>query len=142
LALACASHRGQMDKAGQPYILHPLRLMLGFESMSEQIVAVLHDVVEDSLITLERLLELGFDPSVVNAIDALTRRQGERDSVHCCAPHEVVSPLGAQHAAANPSMKTAARSAMIVAGVSRHRVMDGMRQPGADRTRTRHEHVT
>jgi hypothetical protein len=77
IALACESHRGQTDKAGKPYILHPLRLMLGFESTSEQIVAVLHDVIEDSSVTLDRLLELGFDPRVVNAIDALTRRQGE-----------------------------------------------------------------
>ena len=77
IALACESHRGQTDKAGQPYILHPLRLMLRFESTSERIVAVLHDVVEDSSITLNRLRELGFDQHVVNAIDALTRRQGE-----------------------------------------------------------------
>jgi (p)ppGpp synthase/HD superfamily hydrolase len=77
IALACESHRGQTDKAGKSYILHPLRLMLRFESTSEQIVAVLHDVIEDSSVTLDRLLELGFDPSVVNAIDALTRRRGE-----------------------------------------------------------------
>jgi hypothetical protein len=77
IALACESHRGQTDKAGKPYILHPLRVMLRFESTSEQIVAVLHDVVEDSSVTLDRLFELGFDPSVVNAIDALTRRRGE-----------------------------------------------------------------
>jgi hypothetical protein len=77
IALACDSHRGQVDKAGRPYILHPLRLMLGFESTAEQIVAVLHDVIEDSSVTLERLRELGFDPSTVSAIDALSRRQGE-----------------------------------------------------------------
>jgi (p)ppGpp synthase/HD superfamily hydrolase len=77
IALACESHRGQVDKAGRPYILHPLRLMLGFESTAEQIVAVLHDVVEDSSVTLEHLRELGFEPGIVNAIDALSRRTGE-----------------------------------------------------------------
>ena len=77
IALACDSHRGQTDKAGQPYILHPLRLMLSFASIDEQTVAVLHDVVEDTSITLDRLRELGFDARVVAAIDALTRRQGE-----------------------------------------------------------------
>lgn len=77
IALACDSHRGQKDKAGQPYILHPLRLMLSFESTTEKIVAILHDVVEDSPVTLERLRDLGFEPSVVDAIDALTRREGE-----------------------------------------------------------------
>lgn len=77
IALACESHCGQVDKAGRPYILHPLRLMLSFESTNEQIVAVLHDVVEDTAVTLDRLRDLGFDPEVVGAIDALTRRQGE-----------------------------------------------------------------
>jgi (p)ppGpp synthase/HD superfamily hydrolase len=77
IALACESHRGQVDKAGRPYILHPLRLMLSFASTTEQIVAVLHDVVEDTALTLDRLRDLGFDPDVVAAIDALTRREGE-----------------------------------------------------------------
>lgn len=77
IALACESHRGQVDKAGRPYILHPLRLMLGFDSMSEQIVAVLHDVIEDTEVTLDSLRALGFEPDVVGAIDALTRRKGE-----------------------------------------------------------------
>jgi (p)ppGpp synthase/HD superfamily hydrolase len=77
IALACESHRGQTDKGGRPYILHPLRLMLGFDSTSEQVVAVLHDVVEDSSVTLEQLRELGFDSSVVDALDCLTRRRAE-----------------------------------------------------------------
>lgn len=77
IALACELHRGQVDKAGRPYILHPLRLMLSFESTTEQIVAVLHDVVEDTAVTLDRLRDLGFDPDVVAAINALTRRDGE-----------------------------------------------------------------
>jgi (p)ppGpp synthase/HD superfamily hydrolase len=77
IGLACASHRGQVDKAGQPYILHPLRLMLCFETAAERIVAVLHDVVEDTGVTLEQLRGLGFDASIVAAIDALSRRAGE-----------------------------------------------------------------
>jgi (p)ppGpp synthase/HD superfamily hydrolase len=77
IALACELHRGQVDKAGRSYILHPLRLMLSFESTTEQIVAVLHDVVEDTAVTLDRLRDLGFGPDVVAAIDALTRRDGE-----------------------------------------------------------------
>jgi (p)ppGpp synthase/HD superfamily hydrolase len=77
IALACEAHRRQTDKAGKPYILHPLRLMLRFSDTADQVVAVLHDVVEDSAITLDRLRELGFEPSIVAAIDCLTRRSGE-----------------------------------------------------------------
>ena len=77
LALACQSHRGQRDKAGEPYILHPLRLMVRAQSAAERVVAVLHDVVEDSSVTLDHLKELGFDSGVIAAIDALTRRKGE-----------------------------------------------------------------
>jgi (p)ppGpp synthase/HD superfamily hydrolase len=77
IALACESHRGQIDKAGQPYILHPLRLMLACDSTPERIVAVLHDVVEDSSVTLDQLRDLGFDSSIVCAIDCLTRRHDE-----------------------------------------------------------------
>ncbi len=77
IALAVEAHRGQADKAGAPYILHPLRVMLGVAGPVEQVVAVLHDVVEDSGWTLERLRERGFPPEVCAALDALTRRPGE-----------------------------------------------------------------
>jgi (p)ppGpp synthase/HD superfamily hydrolase len=77
IALACEAHRGQTDKAGAPYILHPLRVMLACETDDERMVAVLHDVVEDSDTTLERLRELGFDSSVIDAIDCLSRRDDE-----------------------------------------------------------------
>ena len=77
IGLACKAHAGQLDKAGQPYILHPLRLMLKFAGEPERIVAVLHDVVEDGGITLAELEQLGVPSSAVEAIDALTKRFGE-----------------------------------------------------------------
>lgn len=77
IGLAAEVHRGQRDKAGKPYILHPLRLMMEFDTPLERTVAVLHDVVEDSAVTLERLAELGFDSTVIAAVDALTRRKAE-----------------------------------------------------------------
>ncbi|MBP8277859.1 MAG: HD domain-containing protein [Propionivibrio sp.] len=52
IALAASAHSGQVDKAGQPYILHPLRLMLAVTTPDERMAAVLHDVVEDTAITL------------------------------------------------------------------------------------------
>lgn len=75
--LASTAHAGQPDKAGKPYILHPLRLMLKFNSEEEMIVAMLHDVVEDSGISLEQLRRQGFAQPIVAAVDCLTRRKGE-----------------------------------------------------------------
>ena len=80
LILAADKHRGQIDKGGFPYILHPLRVMhrLGLEaSAEERIVAVLHDVVEDSDVTLADLRRLGFSEPVVEAVDRLTKRPEE-----------------------------------------------------------------
>lgn len=77
IALAAEAHAGMVDKAGAPYILHPLRVMLRVADERARIAAVLHDVVEDTEWTLERLREEGFDPEVLAAVDALTRRNGE-----------------------------------------------------------------
>ena len=77
ITLAVNAHVGQVDKAGQPYILHPLRVMLQVSEPYERMVAALHDVVEDTEISLESLREQGFPKEVVEAVDALTKRDGE-----------------------------------------------------------------
>ncbi len=79
IALAAEAHSGQTDKAGEPYLLHPMRVMLRVRGETEQIVAMLHDVVEDGgpAWTLERLREEGFAADVVEAVDRLTKREGE-----------------------------------------------------------------
>ena len=77
ISIAVENHKGQVDKAGAPYILHPLRLMFQMETEKEMIVAVLHDVVEDTEVTLELLKQDGFDIEVLNAIDSVTERGGE-----------------------------------------------------------------
>ena len=77
ISLAAQAHAGQVDKAGQPYILHPLRVMLRVHTEEERMAAILHDVVEDTSITLEQLAEEGFSPTVVAAVEALTKRPGE-----------------------------------------------------------------
>jgi (p)ppGpp synthase/HD superfamily hydrolase len=77
IAIAAGAHVGQVDRAGQPYILHPLRVMLRMTSEAERIVAVLHDVVEDSDVTLELLRSEGFASEIISAVDALTKRKGE-----------------------------------------------------------------
>ena len=65
IAIAAEAHAGQIDKAGEAYILHPLRLMLSLDTEVERKVAVLHDVVEDSGITLEQLRAEGFGEDVL-----------------------------------------------------------------------------
>ncbi|MFY0573505.1 HD domain-containing protein [Cystobacter fuscus] len=77
LELAVRAHRGQLDKAGQPYILHPLRVMARLDTETERVVALLHDVVEDTPYTLERLRELGYGEDVLGALERLTKAEGE-----------------------------------------------------------------
>lgn len=77
LEIAIKAHSGQKDKVGAPYILHPLRIMMKMDTTEERIVAALHDVIEDSDITLEDLREAGFHKSILEAVDGLTRRKGE-----------------------------------------------------------------
>lgn len=77
IALALQAHRGQLDRAGQPYILHPLRVMMLVSGIEARIVAVLHDVVEDTPTTLDDLRALGYSEAIVTAVDHLTRRDDE-----------------------------------------------------------------
>lgn len=77
IQIAAAAHAGQTDKAGESYILHPLRVMLRVRTEAERIAAMLHDVVEDSPVTLEGLAAEGFSRSVIDAVEALTKRPGE-----------------------------------------------------------------
>lgn len=80
ILIATTAHQGQIDKSGQPYILHPLRVMLSRQDETERICAVLHDVVEDTDVTLEYLRNEGFSEEVLDAVNALTRRRGENYS--------------------------------------------------------------
>ena len=78
IALAAEQHAHQVDKAGQPYILHPLRLMMRMETPERMMAAVLHDVVEDGEgVTLDTLRAAGFPEAVVTAVDHLTKRPEE-----------------------------------------------------------------
>ncbi|MZQ87068.1 HD domain-containing protein [Paenibacillus sp. 5J-6] len=77
ILLAAKAHDGQTDKGGNPYILHPIRLASKAETTEESIIAVLHDVVEDSNMTLFDLKNEGFSSNVIAALDCLTRRADE-----------------------------------------------------------------
>ena len=77
ISLAVEAHRGQKDKAEAPYILHPLRVMLRMETETDRIVAVLHDVLEDSDVTVRDLQKAGYSAEIVGAVQYLTRTKEE-----------------------------------------------------------------
>jgi hypothetical protein len=77
LQIAARAHEGQRDKEGLPYILHALRVMLAVQSEEAQTVAVLHDVVEDTPVTLDDLRAAGFSEAVLAAVECVTHRKGQ-----------------------------------------------------------------
>ena len=75
-ALATRMHREQLDKAGLPYITHPMRVASRLVSPEAQVVAWLHDTVEDTALALSEIEER-FGPETAAAVDAISRRRGE-----------------------------------------------------------------
>jgi len=91
IAIAAKAHAGQVDKAGQPYILHPIRVMLRLSDADARITALFHDVVEDSDVTLDDLRAEGFAEAILAAVDALTKREGETriEAAHRAAANSI-----------------------------------------------------
>ena len=91
IEIASTAHREQTRLDGSPYILHPLRLMFQLEGELQQMAAVLHDVVEDTEWTFENLRKEGFDEALIEALDCLTRREGEsyKEFIDRLAPNTV-----------------------------------------------------
>jgi (p)ppGpp synthase/HD superfamily hydrolase len=77
ISIAVEAHLGQKDKFDRPYILHPLSVMARVDTESEKIVAILHDVVEDTKWTFEDLKREGFPDDLLQALDCVTKREGE-----------------------------------------------------------------
>jgi (p)ppGpp synthase/HD superfamily hydrolase len=75
LSIAARAHQGQKEKNGLPYIMHPLRLMMRMSTDEERTAAVLHDVVEDTSVTLADLRNERFSEQVLKAVDCLTHRK-------------------------------------------------------------------
>ena len=73
IEIATKAHRGQLDKAGKDYICHPLRVMAAGKSVNEKIVGMLHDVVEDTEWTFEKLEAEGFSCEVIDALRCVTK---------------------------------------------------------------------
>ncbi len=72
--IAYKAHEGQLDRSGIPYIFHPMHIAEQMTTEETCIVAILHDVVEDTDVTLEELKEAGFSKNIINAINLLTHR--------------------------------------------------------------------
>ena len=91
IALAVEAHAGHWVGEGRPYILHPLRVMARVETDTERIVAILHDTVENEAdrVSFARLRQEGFPEEIVQAVDCLTRRDGEpyADMIERIAPN-------------------------------------------------------
>lgn len=77
LAIATKAHEGQTDKAGVPYILHPICVSNRCRTDEERIVAILHDTIEDTNVTPDYLLSEGFPKNIVEAVLSVTRNEGE-----------------------------------------------------------------
>lgn len=73
IQIAIEAHKGQLDKSGSPYILHPLHIMNSVNGLDYKIVAVLHDVIEDTLLTYDDLISKGIDKEFVDSILILTK---------------------------------------------------------------------
>jgi (p)ppGpp synthase/HD superfamily hydrolase len=91
LQIAANAHEGQKDKEGLPYILHPLRVMMSVEGAEAQIVALLHDVIEDTPVTADDLRQAGFSEKIIDALLCVTHRKDEAyaDSVVRCRGNEI-----------------------------------------------------
>lgn len=72
IEIAVEAHRGQIDKAGKPYILHPMRVMLAGKTEEEMICGILHDVIEDTPVSIQMLADEGFSDTVLEALRLLT----------------------------------------------------------------------
>ena len=77
LSIARKAHEGQLDKAGVDYIEHPIYVVSQVDTEEEKAVALLHDVIEDSSVTAEELLNAGLPETVVTAIQILSKKKGQ-----------------------------------------------------------------
>ena len=92
LHIAQEAHKGQTDKSGKPYILHLIRVAERCNTEEERIVALLHDIVEDTPVSPTNLLNEGFSQRIVDAVVSVTRNEEETytDFIHRCR----LNPIG------------------------------------------------
>ena len=79
IQIAVEAHTGAKDRGGKAYILHPIGVMMRCETEDEKIVAILHDVVEDTDWTFDALRKEGFSETVIEALETVTKYSEEED---------------------------------------------------------------
>ena len=91
LRIAIKAHEGQKDKSGREYIMHPIRVSERCSDIRAKIVALLHDTIEDTGITVDYLREQGFHEDITNGILSVTKRDGEsyEDFVRRASKNEI-----------------------------------------------------
>ena len=91
LEIAVSAHKNQQEKNGSPYVLHPIRLMLAVESPEAKIAALLHDVVEDTGVEMEDLVNEGFGEDIISALKLLTHDDGSEygEYINRIVPNEI-----------------------------------------------------
>lgn len=77
LMIAVEAHKGQVDKNGMPYILHPIAVMQKVDGLELKTIAILHDTIEDTYVTEDFLLEAGIPKNIVDVVALLTKPQNE-----------------------------------------------------------------
>lgn len=80
--IASEVHKEQKDKVGKPYITHVMRVMERCKTEEEKIVAILHDVVEDTSTSLDDLRKEGFSEKILAAVEAITQNNGESKTAY------------------------------------------------------------
>ena len=91
LKIAIQAHEGQKDKSGREYIMHPIRVAERCNDLKAKIVALLHDTIEDTEVTVDYLREQGFPEEIINGILSVTKREGEsyEDFVRRAAENDI-----------------------------------------------------
>jgi len=79
IQIAVEAHAGAKDRGGKAYILHPISVMMRCETDEEKIVAILHDVVEDTDWTFEALRQEGFTETIIEALKTVTKHSEDED---------------------------------------------------------------
>lgn len=77
LRIAIRAHEGQQDKSGREYVMHPIRVAERCKDTRAKIVALLHDTIEDTDVTIEYLRKEGFPEEIIDAVLSVTKQDGE-----------------------------------------------------------------
>lgn len=98
IVFATQKHEKQLDKQGQPYILHVLRVMLRLQDPDDRIVGLLHDVVEDCEVTAEMLRAIGYTEHIITDVLCVSKRPDEMGAQNYGAFIERIATTGSQRA--------------------------------------------